>query len=201
MACGYVRCPSRRSNKSTASGHTWGGVALKPGDNPLAGIQGELFDIRLEMELEGKRGQSPFVRSTLRAVPAGTDRRLVGDCPLFPATAVALRVRDISIRYDCRRKQLTCLGTSAPLEPAEGKIELEVLLDRSSLEIFAGEGRIDMAYCITPLAENKSLAVFAQDGEARVRSLEVWELKSIGCNRPSAIAEGVDGSGVRDNWA
>jgi hypothetical protein len=32
----------------------------------------------------GKRGQSPFVRSTLRAVPAGTDQRLVGDCPLFP---------------------------------------------------------------------------------------------------------------------
>jgi len=27
----------------------------------------------------GKRGQSPFVRSTLRAVPAN------GDCPLFPA--------------------------------------------------------------------------------------------------------------------
>ena len=26
----------------------------------------------------GKRGQSPFVRSTLRAVPAN------GDCPLFP---------------------------------------------------------------------------------------------------------------------
>ncbi len=35
-----------------------------------------------------KRGQSPFVRSTLRAVPAGTDRRLVGDYPLFPAGVV-----------------------------------------------------------------------------------------------------------------
>ena len=29
----------------------------------------------------GKRGQSPFVRSTLRAVPAN------GDCPLFPRAA------------------------------------------------------------------------------------------------------------------
>ena len=33
-------------------------------------------------QMEGKRGQSPFVRSTLRAVPAN------GDCPLFPAAAV-----------------------------------------------------------------------------------------------------------------
>ena len=37
-----------------------------------------------------KRGQSPFVRSTRRAVPAGTDRRLVGDCPLFLRPAARL---------------------------------------------------------------------------------------------------------------
>ena len=37
----------------------------------------------------GKRGQSPFVRSTFRAVPAGTDQRLVGDCPLFPPLCFA----------------------------------------------------------------------------------------------------------------
>ena len=123
------------------------GLALKPGDNPLAGIQGELFDIRVELEL----GQ---------------------------ATAVGLTVRGIPIQYDCRAKQLTCLGTSAPLEPTAGKIRLQVLVDRSSLEIFSGDGRINMAYCISPLAENKSLAVFTQGGPATVRSLEAWELKS-----------------------
>jgi NADH-quinone oxidoreductase subunit N len=40
---------------------------------------------------QGKRGQSPFVRhprgTRLRAVPAGTERSLVGDCPLFPLPA------------------------------------------------------------------------------------------------------------------
>ena len=46
---------------------------------------------------EGKRGQSPFVPSTLRTVPAGTDRRLVGGRPLFrqggnaPMSTVRLR--------------------------------------------------------------------------------------------------------------
>ena len=38
----------------------------------------------------GKRGQSPVVRSTLGAVPAGTDRRLVGDCPLFPSKCAVI---------------------------------------------------------------------------------------------------------------
>jgi hypothetical protein len=38
-----------------------------------------MTDSMWTMDSEGKRGQSPFVRSTLRAVPAN------GDCPLFPA--------------------------------------------------------------------------------------------------------------------
>ena len=127
--------------------HAWSDIALRPGDNPLAGIPGELFDIRLKMELGG-------------------------------ATAVGLTVRDIPIRYDCKAKRLTCLGAAAPVEPAAGKIRLQVLLDRSSLEIFTGQGRVNMAYCITPLAEKRSLAVFAAGGQATVRSLEVWELRS-----------------------
>jgi len=127
--------------------HSLSGIALKPGDNPLADVQGELFDIRVEMAVDS-------------------------------ATAVGLSVRGIPIQYDCRRKQLTCLGASAPLEPVAGKIKLQVLVDRSSLEIFSGDGRINMTYCISPLAQNKRLAVFAQGGEATVRSLEVWELKS-----------------------
>jgi radical SAM protein with 4Fe4S-binding SPASM domain len=44
---------------------------LQQGADPLAGPA--------KPPAEGKRGQSPFVRSTLRAVPAN------GDCPLFPA--------------------------------------------------------------------------------------------------------------------
>ena len=40
---------------------------------------GNLQEWGVKLYLPGKRGQSPFVRSTLRAVPAN------GDCPLFPA--------------------------------------------------------------------------------------------------------------------
>jgi glycolate oxidase len=55
--------------------------------NHVLGVEVVLHDgsiLQLGPADEGKRGQSPFVRSTLRAVTAGTDRRLVGDCPLFP---------------------------------------------------------------------------------------------------------------------
>ena len=46
------------------------------------------------VELGGKRGQSPFVRSTLRAVPAN------GDCPLFPAARLRASVEVCAVRPD-----------------------------------------------------------------------------------------------------
>ena len=53
-----------------------------------------------EALLGEKRGQSPFVQSTLRAVPAGTDRRLVGVRPLFsPGPAERISFREAFERY------------------------------------------------------------------------------------------------------
>ena len=51
---------------------------LMPG-TPVTVATAIVSDLDAKDYLPGKRGQSPFVRSTLRAVPAN------GDCPLFPA--------------------------------------------------------------------------------------------------------------------
>ena len=94
------------------------------------------------------------------------------------AKEVGLIVRGTPIRYDVKAKQLTCLGTSAPVELSEGTLTLRVLVDRSTIEIFAADGRVNMAYGFLPPEGNKSLAVFAGGGAAAVQSLDVWELKS-----------------------
>jgi type IV pilus assembly protein PilM len=76
----------RRLKLGQAAGRTapvaW---AAAPAETPLGvpaeclgGFRRMIFAESLSNE-SGKRGQSPFVRSTLRAVPAN------GDCPLFPA--------------------------------------------------------------------------------------------------------------------
>ncbi len=57
--------------------------------------------------------------------------------------AVAFTVRGEPIRYDVKAATLHCLGRSAPLEPQDGRIKLHVLVDRTSIEIFANDGRID----------------------------------------------------------
>ena len=76
-----------------------------------------------------------------------------------------------------RRRGFRAWARRRPWSPWRAD-QLQVLVDRSSIEIFTGDGRVNMAYCFLPPASDKSLAVFAQGGEATVRSLEVWELKS-----------------------
>jgi sucrose-6-phosphate hydrolase SacC (GH32 family) len=125
----------------------WSGT-LKPGENPLAGVTGELFDVHLDIE-PGK------------------------------AAEIALIVRGTPIRYDVGAKQLSCLGTSAPVDLRNGRLALQVLVDRSSIEIFTADGRVNMAYCFLPPADDKSLSLLVQHGEATMRSLNVWELESI----------------------
>lgn len=47
------RVPVREIKSLYTKGHTWAGKTLKPGDNLLGGITGELFDIQAQIEVGG----------------------------------------------------------------------------------------------------------------------------------------------------
>ena len=95
------------------------------------------------------------------------------------AKEIGLKIRGVPIRYNVQEKTLTCMDASAPVELADGSLAIQVLVDRSSIEIFTVDGRVNMAYCFNPPTDDKSLAIFAQDGTADVQSVDVWHLKSI----------------------
>jgi sucrose-6-phosphate hydrolase SacC (GH32 family) len=95
------------------------------------------------------------------------------------AASVGLNVRGVPIKYDVREGTLTCLGKSAPVGLSEGRLTLQVLVDRSSIEIFAADGRVNMAFCFLPGDENKTLSLFAEGGAAEVRAFDIWDLKSV----------------------
>src|SRR5208337_2991760 len=95
------------------------------------------------------------------------------------AREVGLTIRGTPIRYDVKAKRLSCLGTSAPVDLSQGVLRLRVLVDRSTIEVFAADGRVNMAYGFLPSEDNKTVAASAEGGEATVRSLEAWQLKSV----------------------
>ncbi|MBM4040907.1 MAG: glycoside hydrolase family 32 protein, partial [Planctomycetes bacterium] len=139
--------PVREIELLHAKKHAWSGLTLKEGDNPLKGIEGDLFHIVAEIE-PGDAAQAGF---TIRGTP---------------------------VAYDAKAQQLDAKGCKAPLKPEGGKIRLEILVDRTSVEVFANAGRIYMPVGAIPPDDNRSLEAFAKGGTAKLLSLEVHELRS-----------------------
>lgn len=127
--------------------HAWQGKPIRPGENLLKGITGDLFHIRAEFE-PGDAEQFGFV------------------------------IRGTPVTYDVKEAQLSCLKNKAPLKTKDGKIRLELLVDRMSVEIYGNDGRVYMPMGVISPDDNKTIEVFAKGGPARATSLTVWELKS-----------------------
>jgi len=62
---------------------------------------------------------------------------------------------------------------------------LRILLDRTSLEVFANDGEVSMTSCLLPAKQNTPLELYAKGAEVRVESLTVHKLRST-WDRPAA---------------
>ncbi len=82
------------------------------------------------------------------------------------------------IRYDSNKKMLDCMGGQAIVEPIGGIIQLEILIDRASIEIFANDGEVVLSSCFLPAEKDNDLTLWTQGGELYVKEIEVYELKS-----------------------
>ncbi|WP_306060730.1 glycoside hydrolase family 32 protein [Natronococcus wangiae] len=68
-------------------------------------------------------------------------------------------------------------ATSMPLEPREGgTIELQILVDRSVVEIFANDGNRTMTNLVFPDWDSTDVSLFAENGAARIENLVVYDL-------------------------
>ena len=101
-------------------------------------------------------------------------RFLTGDAKEF-----GFVIRGTRITYNLEKAQLTCRGRKAALKPVNGKIDLELLVDRNSIEIFANSGRMYMPIGGILPEDDKSVKLFSEGGTTNLETLDVWELRSI----------------------
>jgi fructan beta-fructosidase len=99
------------------------------------------------------------------------------DIEIGNATHVGLIVRGQKIDYDVTAKTLTALGV-APLAIDGGHLRLQVLVDRTSIETFADAGRVSLTSCFLPKTSDIGIALFADGKTAKVKLVQVFELKS-----------------------
>jgi sucrose-6-phosphate hydrolase SacC (GH32 family) len=68
----------------------------------------------------------------------------------------------------------------APLElPRSGHLRLRVLVDHSSVEVFADRGRRVITDQVFPSAGSDRVQLFAEGGRASARTLRLWQMQSI----------------------
>ncbi len=144
------RYPIREISKIHGTTFSLNDQTLNPGDNPLAQMKGELFDIRLRL-----------------GVSRSTCDKLV------------LKTHGNVTEYDLKSRKLRSQGSEVALAPVSDEIEIRVLVDRLSLETFGNRGEVSITNIAYQRPGNPALELRAEGGDAFIRSLEVRELRSI----------------------
>lgn len=103
------------------------------------------------------------------------------ECVLSPlgAQELVLSVRGVPLTYNVARQELSCLDRKAPVTLKDGKLALNLLADRTSLEIFADNGLVYMPMAWKPDPASRSVAFEPRGGRARMDAITIHELKSI----------------------
>jgi fructan beta-fructosidase len=95
------------------------------------------------------------------------------------ASSLGFKIRDIEVIYDAAKQQLICKKKTAPVKAIGGYVELRLLVDRTSIEIFANGGNVYMPMSAVPGAyANNAIELYAKGGNARVVSMQVRKLHS-----------------------
>ncbi len=91
------------------------------------------------------------------------------------ARSFGLDIGGNRVTYDTGAKKLN----GAQMDPVDGKVTMQVLVDRPMIEVCGNEGRVFITSGRKKRGEVSTVNAFADGGEARLVNLEVYELESI----------------------
>jgi fructan beta-fructosidase len=83
------------------------------------------------------------------------------------------------ISYNVRRGIFNILNTQIEYKPENNKLEFEILVDRSCIEVYIDGGKLVFSSSFTPLPESNMYMLYTSGGEIFVNKLEVTRLKSM----------------------
>ena len=154
---GYIltRNPIQEVEQLHGKHYNWEGKNLIPGinQNIVKSVKSDCLHIVGEFDLKSCSNFGFYVRTSKKST--GTE-----------------------IIYDVKRGTLSVMGISAPLEPIDNKIMLEILIDRVSIEVYANNGQIVLTNNFTPEKGAEGLTLFSSGGEVIVDKLDIYKMNS-----------------------
>ena len=88
-------------------------------------------------------------------------------------------VRGISFVLHSATRVLSVRGYDLPVEMKDGDLSLRILVDETSLEIFADDGRVYLPLTVEMNPENEAVTICARGGPVAIEAMEINVLKSI----------------------
>lgn len=94
------------------------------------------------------------------------------------ASRVIIEVRGEQVVWESATRTLHSGDRSAPVPLNNGQLRLRILVDRTSLEVFAQNGRVSMTSCALFHPKERGVTLLSEGGHANLLSLTARKLKS-----------------------
>jgi fructan beta-fructosidase len=147
--------PAREISLLHGEKKSWQETVIIPGNNMLDPFRGDLYHIIAEFSA---------VKST--------------------AQQFGFNIHGFQILYNTKTGTIKAVRPSdnavseVKVRLKQGRIRMEILLDKTSVEIFINDGEVPMAFYYIADEANKKLTLVSEGGEVKLNSLDIFELKS-----------------------
>ena len=91
---------------------------------------------------------------------------------------LSLCIHGTELRYSASEGAFSCLGQKIPAPAPDGRLQLRLLVDRTSLELFVPPGNVSASFCFLPGPRHAVLELSVVGGGAVASSLAIHELAS-----------------------
>ena len=161
------------------------GLANEVGDGKLSPV----LTAHPVQEVELLREREPVFRLSIKDTLTVTEAKTLGTdldafdlhLTLLPSkslTGFTLDLRGTKLVYDAAKGTLACKDVVAPVKGRSGELNLRVLVDRGSVEVFADNGRVAMSVAAIPDEKNRDVVLTPAGGSVLLRGGGLWRMRS-----------------------
>ncbi len=165
------RFPVREMASLYENNYSWRDIMLTEGENLFKDLNGDLYDIDIEIDYLNSSSFEINLRGA-RIYYDVEKKKITCEGPVVENNIVPDKWKSDSVP---KSEHLNKLG-EASLSPVEGKIQLRILVDRTSIEVFGNNGQIVITSCFLP--EDEKIYSFTSEDKTKIISTNVHSLKS-----------------------
>ena len=169
--------PVKEIEKLHKKKHAYSNIKIA-GAKTLKEINGGLFHIKAEFNV-GDADKFGLVIREFTITYNAEEKVLVCKAPKNNIDLNAFSKKFLDMVEKEMREFFDFHPVKIDVKPIDGKITLEVIVDRTMVEVFVNDGRYYMPIGAFLTDRDPAIKVFSKGGETKLENLEIYELKSI----------------------